>query len=419
MNLNQLFLFALVLFVSKAHATTYYVSPSGSDANAGTSTTRPWKTLARVAKAQSVLKPGDTIYFRGGDYLITSASPYFYSLTTDGTSSSRITYKNYNGEKPVIVYDWRKNPPEKRFLLEVLGDYITIDGLGFRQTESSRLLSFNGNIELDINKTKSAIHAFGVSDIIRNATIDNFSGLGIQSGQSKYLLVEGCNIRGTGSHPLYISSGYGTFRNNTLDGSRGKSNAHGIQIQGTLAEGNSVGNKIYGNLIKNGQGSGIIISGPVANNLIYNNVIVNGGVKSGQPLSFWEYSGLIGLGNKFYNNTAIGKSAVSLISQFKGSGKNVKVYNNIFHPSVPVDIGLLSSTNVYSNIFYNVKGTALPKGSGNSIKNPMLMNPTGISAQDAMLRSGSPAISTATSGASATDYRNKARSIPDKGAYEY
>ncbi len=419
MKLNKMFVFSFMLFTMKAHAVTYYVSPAGNDANLGTSTSRPWKTLARVVKANSILKPGDKVYFRGGDYLITSSMPYEYYFSKSGTSSSRITYQNYPGERPVIVYDWRKNPPLKRYLLTISGDFVTVDGLNFRQTESSRLLSFDGNIEKNINLTKSAVWGHGDNVIIRNVTIDNFSGVGIQSGQSKYLLVEQCTVRGTGSHPLYISAGYGTFRSNTLDGSRGKHNAHGIQIQGTLEAGNAVGNNIYGNLIKNGQGSGIIISGPVINNLIYNNVIINGGIKSGQPLSFWEYSGPIGSGNKFYNNTAIGKSAISLISQFKDSGKNVKVYNNIFHPSVTVEIGLTTSTNVYSNIFYNIKGS-LPRGTGNKLQNPMLMTPTGTVAQSAMLRSGSPAIGTSTSGASTTDYASRTRnSRPDKGAWEY
>ncbi len=428
MKLNQLLVCSLTLFVLKAHAVIYYVSPTGNDSNLGTSTSRPWKTLARVHKANSVLKPGDKVYFRGGDYLITSSLPYEYYFSADGTSSNRITYQNYPGEKPVIVFDWRIAPPVKRYLLIISGNYVTVDGLSFRQTESSRLVSFDGNIEKNINITKPAVWGEGDNVIIRNVTVDNFSSVGIQSGHSKYLLVEGCTIRGTGSHPLYISGAYGKFRNNTLDGSRGKHNAHGIQIQGVLDDPNGgtfqasnfFGNEIYGNLIKNGQGSGVIISGPVANNLIYNNVIINGGINSGQPLSFWEYGGQqIRSGNSFYNNTAIGKSAVSLISQFKVSGKNVKVYNNIFHPSVVVPIGLTTSTNVYNNIFYNVKGS-LPSGSGNKLQNPMLMTPTGTSAQSAMLRSGSPAIGTAGSGASTTDYASTARdSRPDKGAWEY
>jgi putative cofactor-binding repeat protein len=43
---------------------TYYVSPSGSDANPGTSATQAWQTVARVNRAQ--LSPGDGVLFQGG-----------------------------------------------------------------------------------------------------------------------------------------------------------------------------------------------------------------------------------------------------------------------------------------------------------------------------------------------------------------
>ena len=43
---------------------TYYVSPSGSDGNAGTSASRPWKTIAKVNKKD--LNAGDRVLFKGG-----------------------------------------------------------------------------------------------------------------------------------------------------------------------------------------------------------------------------------------------------------------------------------------------------------------------------------------------------------------
>jgi hypothetical protein len=43
---------------------TYYVSPSGSDANSGTSPAQAWKTVARVNRAH--LSPGDGVLFQGG-----------------------------------------------------------------------------------------------------------------------------------------------------------------------------------------------------------------------------------------------------------------------------------------------------------------------------------------------------------------
>ena len=49
----------------EAAATHYYVSPSGSDANSGTSPSAPFKTLQH---ALDVVQPGDTIHLAAGDY---------------------------------------------------------------------------------------------------------------------------------------------------------------------------------------------------------------------------------------------------------------------------------------------------------------------------------------------------------------
>ena len=41
----------------------YYMSPLGKDTNSGTSVNFPWKTLVRLQAAQSILKPGDAVFF--------------------------------------------------------------------------------------------------------------------------------------------------------------------------------------------------------------------------------------------------------------------------------------------------------------------------------------------------------------------
>jgi hypothetical protein len=45
-------------------ATNYYVSPTGSDSNNGTSTSTPWMTISQVSRF--VFSPGDHVYFQGG-----------------------------------------------------------------------------------------------------------------------------------------------------------------------------------------------------------------------------------------------------------------------------------------------------------------------------------------------------------------
>jgi len=57
-------LLIIILFFScKANATTYYVSNSGSDAAAGTSTATAWQTIAKV---NATVTSGDIVYFKAG-----------------------------------------------------------------------------------------------------------------------------------------------------------------------------------------------------------------------------------------------------------------------------------------------------------------------------------------------------------------
>jgi Right handed beta helix region len=90
---------ALGVFLSgSAHATVYYVAPNGNDANNGTSSSTPWRTIARVNQSTYALQPGDQILFKsGGTYrgqLI---------VGSDGTSSQPIRVGAYgSGDAPIL-----------------------------------------------------------------------------------------------------------------------------------------------------------------------------------------------------------------------------------------------------------------------------------------------------------------------------
>ncbi len=88
-------LLASVLVVPRAHAaTTLYVATNGSDSNAGT-LNQPWRTITKGLRS---LKPGDTLYVRGGTYTERVTG---FTLPS-GTSSARITVKAYSGERPIV-----------------------------------------------------------------------------------------------------------------------------------------------------------------------------------------------------------------------------------------------------------------------------------------------------------------------------
>lgn len=86
-----MFFILLVLTSVVASAKTYYVSTSGSDANPGTSSTAPWKTLNKVNSF--VFAANDSILFKRGDV-------FFGSVVVN---RNNLTFSAYGtGAKPVI-----------------------------------------------------------------------------------------------------------------------------------------------------------------------------------------------------------------------------------------------------------------------------------------------------------------------------
>jgi hypothetical protein len=86
------------LLAAAINAATYYVSPTGNDANNGTSQATPWRTIARVQQKMSTLQPGDQVLFqRGGVY------PGQLDIFANGTAAAPIVFGAYGtGERPII-----------------------------------------------------------------------------------------------------------------------------------------------------------------------------------------------------------------------------------------------------------------------------------------------------------------------------
>ncbi|HEY9363054.1 MAG TPA: right-handed parallel beta-helix repeat-containing protein, partial [Chitinophagaceae bacterium] len=92
-------LLPFIIFGLSANATDYYVSANGNDANNGTSTSTPWRTLNKVNSYFSSLQPGDRVLLNRGDV-------FYGSITVNksGTSGAPITIGAYgSGAKPVIT----------------------------------------------------------------------------------------------------------------------------------------------------------------------------------------------------------------------------------------------------------------------------------------------------------------------------
>jgi pectin methylesterase-like acyl-CoA thioesterase len=102
-----------------------FVSPSGNDSNKGT-IDAPLKTLTYAA---SVVKPGYTIYLRGGVHKYSST----ITLSRSGSENAKINIFAYSGETPVLDFSDFKPADEKtRFYargITLTGDYYHLKGL--------------------------------------------------------------------------------------------------------------------------------------------------------------------------------------------------------------------------------------------------------------------------------------------------
>ncbi len=93
--------FLVLSMVAAAFSADIYVSPTGSDAAAGT-LAAPVATIAHARNlADSVKASGPVnVWLRGGTYYLNA--PVTFGLSNSGTAAAPITYKAYPGEKPII-----------------------------------------------------------------------------------------------------------------------------------------------------------------------------------------------------------------------------------------------------------------------------------------------------------------------------
>ena len=84
--MNRLFLYMMILFlfipVDGLRAENYYMSPGGSDSNAGLSIEQAWATLQHAS--EEGIGAGDTLFVMGGTY---SNDQYFHRTNGSGGAS--------------------------------------------------------------------------------------------------------------------------------------------------------------------------------------------------------------------------------------------------------------------------------------------------------------------------------------------
>lgn len=148
-----------------ANARTLYVSTTGDDSRTATQATNiatPWRT---PGKAFSTAIAGDTVYFRGGIYYISSSADHNNGkIKNNGTSwSNPICFHNYPNEKPIIDFS----------------RYVTTAPFVY-----GIWLAYNSFLE---------IKGLEVRNLPQNPTIKNIVQA-IEVGQSNHIKLENLNV---------------------------------------------------------------------------------------------------------------------------------------------------------------------------------------------------------------------------------
>jgi hypothetical protein len=116
-----------VLFIDRHNCNCQDPSPSNlTPRQQALNPATPWchfHALNEFRGPGHVLAAGDTVYLRGSDYTDNGT----VTLATSGTESERIRITSYPQETAVI----RGGTLEPRWLLQVLGSYVTLDSLQF------------------------------------------------------------------------------------------------------------------------------------------------------------------------------------------------------------------------------------------------------------------------------------------------
>lgn len=134
MKKHTFLLFACFLVVFENQAKTYFVAVNGNDtANSGTIDA----PFASITRAQQSVSAGDTVYIRGGKYVMAESQiarkqrvwAMMYLLNKSGKEGKRINYWAYRNEKPVIDMTNVKPLNQRVMAFNVTGSWIHLKGL--------------------------------------------------------------------------------------------------------------------------------------------------------------------------------------------------------------------------------------------------------------------------------------------------
>jgi hypothetical protein len=215
---------------ASAATTDVYVAASGSDGNPGTISS-PFRTLARAFAA---VRPGTTVYVRGGTYRPAAT----LTSSVSGTSSQRITLRTYRAEKVRVD---GSNLPSGSWLFGLYGDYWTVSGIRFENSPARGFVctSCTGGIFRNLTTGDNGGTGFSLrgADTVDNR-VENLDSYGNYDPSGHGRNADGVAVT-SGSGSRNVITGARLF-NNSGNGVDLRSWASPVTIERTWAFGNGV-----------------------------------------------------------------------------------------------------------------------------------------------------------------------------------
>lgn len=329
---------------------TYFVSPTGSDAAVG-SASKPWKTLQ---KAVDSVVAGDTVNVAKGDYA------GFAKYGLKGTADKPIVFLAEPGVNIVS-----KAPAETALDVGIeLSGYDPASGSAYVTLSGFNVNNASGTIKGSLSAGIRTRYSHDIS--IENCGVVSAGWVGVYAAYCSRLTISNCSSVGNN---LFVDAG--TARN------------HGIYIANSSSNVSIIGCTVGGNngngLHLNGDG-GVNTGFTIEGNTIYGNGSLGGSAINGDGLQNSTIKNNLIVANKskgiaLYNIDATGESTGNLLDgnivaqangrdalQLTAAGNTVTggAYVNLAGPA-----GAVASGNTIKNVLY--RGAGIAHNNGNRV----------------------------------------------------
>ena len=217
-------LFFFLFFSFSLSAKSYFVAVNGNDSNNGT-LSAPFATLA---KAQSLVEAGDTVFIRGGIYQLSEEQimstdnlyAYVFDMRKSGINENkRIYYWGYADERPIFDLSAVKPANKRVSVFYVTGSYLHFKNFEIMGTQVTIL---------EHTQSECISNRAGNNNIYENLAMHDGMGIGFYLTKGSNNLVLNCdaynnydpvseggvggNVDGFGAHPSSSSGTGNIFR---------------------------------------------------------------------------------------------------------------------------------------------------------------------------------------------------------------